>query len=74
MMNPIVNVPDIFGSDVFTEATMKQRLPASAYESWKQCIEDGTPLPLDTANEIAEAMKVWATERAQPIIRTGSSP
>ena len=62
-MNPITNVPEIFGSDVFTEAAMKQRLPASAYEAWKQCIETGTPLSLETANTIADAMKQWAIEK-----------
>ena len=62
-MRHISNVPEIFGRDVFTEATMKQRLPADIYESWKNCIETGTPLTLNVANEIAEAMKVWAIEK-----------
>ena len=62
-MRHISNVPEIFGLDVFTEATMKQRLAANVYESWKNCIETGTPLTLDVANEIAEAMKVWAMEK-----------
>ena len=43
-MRHISNVPEIFGRDVFTEATMKQRLAANVYESWKTCIETGTPL------------------------------
>jgi len=62
-MNPILNVPEIFGTDVFNEATMKQRLSPEIYEGWKQCIQTGSSLPLDVANEIAEAMKVWATEK-----------
>ena len=62
-MRHISNVPEIFGLDVFTEATMKQRLDADVYKSWKNCIETGTPLTLDVANEIAEAMKVWAIEK-----------
>ncbi len=62
-MGPILNVPEIFGSDVFNEATMKQRLSPEVYCGWKQCIETGSPLPLDIANEIAEAMKLWATEK-----------
>ncbi len=62
-MSQIINVPEIFGSDVFNEATMKQRLAPETYCAWKQCIETGTALPLAVANEIAEAMKVWATEK-----------
>ena len=62
-MNEIINVPQIFGSDVFNEATMKQRLSPETYVAWKQCIQNGTPLGLDVANHIAEAMKVWATEK-----------
>ncbi len=62
-MGPILNVPEIFGSDVFNEATMKQRLSPEVYCGWKQCIETGSPLPLNIANEIAEAMKLWATEK-----------
>ena len=62
-MDPIRNLPDIFGCDVFNEATMKQRLAPSAYNAWKQCVSSGSALPLDAANEIAEAMKTWATEK-----------
>ena len=62
-MNQIRNLPDIFGCDVFNEATMKERLAHSAYSAWKQCVNSGTALPLDAANEIAEAMKEWATEK-----------
>ena len=63
IMSPILNVPAIFGSDVFNEATMKQRLSPEIYGAWKQCIQTGSSLPLDVANEIAEAMKLWATEK-----------
>ena len=62
-MNDILNVPEIFGSDVFSEATMKQRLPEQAFSAWKHCVTTGSQLPLDVANEIAEAMKVWALEK-----------
>ncbi len=62
-MHEVLNVPEIFGSDVFNEATMKQRLPESVFEAWKTCVTTGSQLPLDVANEIAEAMKVWATEK-----------
>ena len=62
-MSEILNVPEIFGSDVFNEATMKQRLPQAVYDAWKNCIATGSQLSLDVANEIAEAMKLWATEK-----------
>lgn len=62
-MSEVINVPEIFGSDVFNEATMKQRLAPETYCAWKKCIETGTALELPVANEIAEAMKVWATEK-----------
>ena len=62
-MNDFINVPEIFGSDVFTEATMKQRLDPHTYEAWKCCIATSTPLPLDVANTIAEGMKNWAIEK-----------
>ncbi len=62
-MNEILNVPEIFGSDVFNEATMKQRLAPDVYAAWKHCIQSGSALELTVANHIAEAMKEWATEK-----------
>ena len=62
-MSEILNVPEIFGSDVFNEATMRERLPQNVFEAWKNCIATGSQLSLGTANQIAEAMKLWATEK-----------
>ena len=62
-MSENLNIPEIFGCDVFNEATMKQRLSPEIYVSWKQCIANGTSLTLDVANEIAEAMRIWAIEK-----------
>ena len=62
-MNPMLNVPEIFGCDVFNEATMKERLAPPVFDAWKQCVSSAASLPLDAANEIAEAMKNWATEK-----------
>ncbi len=62
-MSELINIPEIFGTDVFNDATMKQRLDAETYHSWKDCITTGTPLQLDVANKIAEAMKIWAIEK-----------
>ena len=62
-MSDIIHVPEIFGSDVFNEATMKQYLDPEVYNAWKHCITTNSPLQLDTANHIAEAMKDWATAK-----------
>ena len=62
-MGECLNVPEIFGSDVFNEATMQQRLPEHIYNAWKSCVTNGSQLPLDVANEIAEGMKLWAIEK-----------
>ncbi len=62
-MSQSQHVPELFGSDVFNEATMKQRLPSDVYDAWKHCICTATALSLNVANEIAEAMKTWAVEK-----------
>ena len=62
-MSHTLNVPDIFGTDVFSEATMKNCLVPEIYSAWKNCISTGSPLPLEVANVIAEAMKEWAIEK-----------
>ena len=62
-MNEAINVPAIFGADVFNEAAMKNNLRPEIYNAWKQCIQTDTPLGVDVANEIAEAMKEWAIKK-----------
>ncbi len=61
-MSDLLNVPEIFGTDVFNNATMQQRLSADTYQAYRQCLTSGSPLELSIANEIAEAMKLWAIE------------
>ena len=56
-------LPELFGSNVFNEETMKARLSSATFKAWKRCVTDGTPLDLTTANEIAHAMKEWAIEK-----------
>jgi len=63
IMSDILNVPELFGSDVFNEATMKERLPEAVFAVWKDCVSTGSQLPLEAAHEIAEAMKNWAIEK-----------
>ena len=62
-MSELINVPELFGSDVFNEATMKQHLAPEIYSAWKNCIATGSPLQLSVANHIAEAMKEWAISK-----------
>lgn len=57
------HLPELFGSMVFNEETMKERLSPAVYAAYKKCIEEGNSLDLNTANEIAEAMKQWAVEK-----------
>lgn len=63
MKKEATHLPELFGSYVFNEETMKERLSSASFKAWKQCITDGSPLELSTANEIAEAMKQWAVEK-----------
>ncbi len=58
-----VNVPEIFGSMVFNQSVMKEMLPEETYNALKNTMEDGSPLDLDAANQIAEAMKNWAISK-----------
>ena len=58
-----MNVPEIFGSDVFNEAVMRERLPKDTYKALKKTIADGLPLDIELANVIANAMKDWACEK-----------
>ena len=52
-----------FGSLLFTDADMQERLPKPTYKKLKQVIDDGAPLDIDIANEVAHAMKEWALEK-----------
>lgn len=56
-------VPEIFGSMVFNESTMKKYVSPAAFEAWKRCLENGQPLSLEVANDIADGMKNWALEK-----------
>ena len=62
-MSTTMKLPELFGSLVFNEETMKERLSSASYGAWKKCVTEGTSLDIGTANEIAEAMKQWAVEK-----------
>lgn len=59
----MVNVPELFGSMVFNKKVMQDRLPKETFKALKKTFEDGTPLELDVANQVAHAMKEWAIEK-----------
>ena len=57
------NVPEIYGSMVFNEHIMKQRLPKNTYKQLMKTLHEGEPLDLEVANVVAHAMKEWAIEK-----------
>jgi len=59
----IMELTEIFGSNVFNDKVMKQRLPKEVYKALKKTIEQGTPLRPDVADVVANAMKDWAIEK-----------
>ena len=56
-------VTDIYGSMVFNEHTMQERLPSATYKQLMRTIKGGEPLDIDVANVVAHAMKEWAIEK-----------
>ena len=65
---------DLFGTMVFDDKVMEERLPKETYKAMQKTIKDGLPLvDLEVANVVANAMKDWAIEKAQHILHTGSS-
>ncbi len=57
-----LNIPEIYGSLVFNDKVMKERLPKNVYQAVHDTIKNGTHLQLDVANTVAAVMKNWAIE------------
>ena len=57
------NVPELFGSMVFNDKVMQERLPKDVYKKLKHTIKNSDPIELDIANVVAHAMKEWAIEK-----------
>lgn len=57
------HVPELFGSMVFNEAVMKERLPRDVYQALRLTIRKGTALDEQIAGVVANAMKDWAIEK-----------
>ncbi len=62
-MTEYYNVADIFGENVFNDATMQERLPKKTYKKLKETIREGRELDPDTADVVAHEMKEWAIEK-----------
>ena len=58
----MAHVSEIYGSMVFNEHVMKERLPSATYKSLTKTIKEGKPLDIEVANVVAHAMKEWAIE------------
>ena len=58
----MANVPEMFGSMVFNDRKMQERLPLTTYKALKKTIKNGEPLDISVANAVANAMKEWAVE------------
>ena len=56
------SIPELYGSLVFNDKIMREKLPKDMYKALKKTIENGTHLELDVANSVAVAMKEWALE------------
>ena len=59
----MTNVPERFGSKVFNDKVMRERLPGSTYKALKKTMENGEPLDSSVASVVANAMKDWAVEQ-----------
>ncbi len=59
-MTDMKSVPEMFGSHVFNEKTMKEYISEEHFKLYRTCIETGKSLPMETAEAIAEGMKNWA--------------
>ncbi len=58
----MANVPEMFGSMVFNDKKMQERLPLTTYKALKKTVKNGEPLDISVANAVANAMKEWAVE------------
>ncbi len=63
MSKSSMSVPEMFGSNVFNDAVMKERLPKETYKALKKTIEQGSKLQPEVAAVVANAMKDWAIEK-----------
>lgn len=59
----MAKIPEIFGSMVFNDQVMQERLPRATYKALKKTIQNGEPLDITVANVVASSMRDWAIEK-----------
>lgn len=57
------DIAGIYGSEVFNDSVMREKLPSATYKSLARTISEGAPLDLEVANVVAHAMKEWAISK-----------
>lgn len=67
------NVMEIYGSKVFNEHVMKERLPSATYKSLEKTLHKGAPLDIEVANVVASVMSAGQWSWVPPTTPTGSS-
>ena len=58
-----MNIPDIFGENVFNDKVMRSSLPKEVYKSLRKTIDAGEPIDMSIADTVANAMKDWAVSK-----------
>ena len=58
-----MGISEIFGSNVFSESVMRERLPKKVFAEVKKVMEEGGQISMATADVVANAMKDWAIEK-----------
>ena len=64
----MTTIPEIFGSNVFSRAVMKERLPKKVYAEVVNAMENGGQISMATADVVADAMKNWAVEKGATLV------
>lgn len=64
----------LFGSHLFDDRVMRERLPLSVYESLREIRDEGKPWNPEVADIVADAMQAWPWSRVRRITSTGSAP
>ena len=59
----IMNIPEIFGENVFNDGVMRSTLPNEVYKSLRKTIDEGKTIDMNIADSVANAMKDWALSK-----------
>ena len=58
-----MNIPEIFGENVFNDGVMRSTLPSEVYKSLRKTIDEGKTIDMNIADSVANAMKDWALSK-----------